>query len=217
LPGYTDKQRGRNLLVYTFQALSIPALRQGLIAPSMLGITVQTRRQHIQQVRIVPRHGQYVVEVIYEQEPIQAAADPTLYAGMEIGINNLATLTATKVGFMPRMVNERLVKSINQFYNKRGADLQGNLGEAQMTRRLERITTKRTRRMNHYLHIAIRRVIDLLVAAGIGTLVIGKNPLWKQEANLGRRQPAVCGHPPCALHRDADLHGTIGGRPGDRD
>jgi putative transposase len=26
-----------------------------------------------------------------------------------------------------------------------------------------------------------------LVAEGIGTLVIGKNPLWKQEVNLGRR------------------------------
>jgi putative transposase len=53
--------------------------------------------------------------------------------------------------------------------------------------RLERITTKRTRRIDHYLHTASRRIIELLVAAGIGTLVIGKNPLWKQEANLGWR------------------------------
>jgi putative transposase len=29
LPGYKDKQKGRNLLVYTTQALSAPALRQG--------------------------------------------------------------------------------------------------------------------------------------------------------------------------------------------
>jgi hypothetical protein len=43
LPGYKDKQRGRNLLVYTTQALSIPALRQGLIVPSKLDITVRTK------------------------------------------------------------------------------------------------------------------------------------------------------------------------------
>ncbi len=55
------------------------------------------------------------------------------------------------------------------------------------SRRLERITTKRTRRIDHYLHTASRRIIGLLVAQGIGTLVIGKNPLWKQEAHLGRR------------------------------
>jgi putative transposase len=57
LPGYKDKKRGRNLLIYTIQALSIPALRQGLIVPSMLGITVRTKQQNVQQARIVPRHG----------------------------------------------------------------------------------------------------------------------------------------------------------------
>ena len=45
----------------------------------------------------------------------------------------------------------------------------------------------RTRRVDSSLHTASRRIIDLLVAEGIGTLVIGKNPLWKQEANLGTR------------------------------
>jgi putative transposase len=55
------------------------------------------------------------------------------------------------------------------------------------SRRLEHITTKRTRRIDWYLHTASRRIIDLLVAEGIGTLCIGKNPLWKQETNMGKR------------------------------
>ncbi len=38
LPGYKDKQKGRNLLVYSIQALSIPAFAAGIIVPSMLGI-----------------------------------------------------------------------------------------------------------------------------------------------------------------------------------
>ncbi|WP_201386458.1 IS200/IS605 family accessory protein TnpB-related protein [Ktedonobacter sp. SOSP1-85] len=37
------------------------------------------------------------------------------------------------------------------------------------------------------LHTASRRIIDHLVEEGIGTLVVGKNPLWKQEVNLGRK------------------------------
>ena len=40
---------------------------------------------------------------------------------------------------------------------------------------LDRITTKRNRRVNAYLHTASRRIIDLLVQEGIGTLVIGLN------------------------------------------
>ena len=35
--------------------------------------------------------------------------------------------------------------------------------------------------------MASRRIIDLLVSEGIGTLVIGKNPLWKQETKMGRK------------------------------
>ncbi|HEY7833416.1 MAG TPA: transposase [Ktedonobacterales bacterium] len=187
LPGYKDKQNGRNLLVYTTQALSVPALRQGLICPSMLGITVKTRQQHVQQVRIIPRSGFYVVEVVHEQEPAPAPVNSALHAGVDVGVNNLALLTSDKPGFIPRLVNGRPVKSINQFYNKRRAELQRHLGEAHSSRRLERITTKRTRRIDWYLHTASRRIIDLLVAEGIGTLVIGKNPLWKQEPGMGKR------------------------------
>lgn len=188
LPGYKDKQQGRNLLVYTIQALSAPALREGWIVPSRLEITVKTKQQAVQQVRILPRTGFYVVEVVYEREPQPAGVDLALHAGIDVGLNNLATITSDKPGFVPRYVNGRPVKSINQFYNKRRAAHQSQLGEEVRTsRRLERITTTRTRRIDHYLHTASRRIIALLVAEGIGTLCIGKNPNWKQEANMGRR------------------------------
>jgi putative transposase len=80
----------------------------------MLGISVQTRQQNVQQVRIIPRIGFYVVEIIYEREPVAAAVDPTLRAGCDIGRNNLATLASDQPGLLPRVVNGRPVKSINQ-------------------------------------------------------------------------------------------------------
>ncbi len=174
-------------MVYTTQALSVPALRNHVICPSGLSITVYTGRSNVQQVRIIPRSGCYVVEVIYEQEPVQANVDPVLHAGVDIGLNNLVLLTSDKPGFVPRLVNGRPVKSINQFYNKRRAEWQSRLGDGGTSRRLERITTKRTRRIDHYLHTTSRRIIALLVAEGIGTLCIGKNPLWKQQTHMGRR------------------------------
>ncbi len=42
-------------------------------------------------------------------------------------------------------------------------------------------------RIDHCLHTASKRIIDFLVANGIGTVIIGKNPLWKQESNIGKR------------------------------
>src|SRR6266550_41976 len=45
LPGYKDKAQGRNMLVYTIQALSKPALKQGVIKPSGLPIKIKTQHR----------------------------------------------------------------------------------------------------------------------------------------------------------------------------
>ena len=55
-----------------------------------------------------------------------------------------------------------------------------------VTRQMERNTNRRNRQVHHYLHTASRRIVDFLVEEGIGTVIIGKNPLWKQESNLGK-------------------------------
>src|SRR5260370_26402109 len=54
MPHYKHKTDGRNVLVYTTQALSRPGLQRGLIQLSMLAITIQTHQTNISQVRIVP-------------------------------------------------------------------------------------------------------------------------------------------------------------------
>ncbi len=188
LPKYKDKTRGRNLLVYTIQALSRIGLKRGLIQPSTLPIEVPTRYAlNVNQVRIIPRKGYYVIEVVYEQAKKQARVNPAYYAGIDIGIDNLAALTSNKPGFVPVIVNGRPMKSVNQFYNKRRAELQRKLGHPGTTARMERLTTRRNRRIDHYLHTASRHIIDLLVREGIGTLVIGKNVRWKQGAEMGKR------------------------------
>jgi len=167
--------------------LSATGLRRGEVIPSQLGISIHTKQTAVKQARIVPRKGYYVVEVVYEREPVPAAVDPAVSAGIDIGLTNLAALTSNKAGFVPRIVNGRPVKSINQLYNKRRAELQKKLGTTGTTRQIERLTAHRTRQIDHYLHTASRRIIDLLVAEGIGTLCIGKNPLWKQNARMGKR------------------------------
>jgi len=189
LPKYKDKQHGRNLLVYTIQALSKPSLRCGIIVPSGLPIEVKTQHPHVDSVRIVARSGYYVVEVVYEQETHQAEVDASLSAGIDIGLNNLAALTSNKEGFVPRIVNGRPLKSINQYYNKERARLQSILSQDKRftSHQLDRLTHKRTRKIMHYLHSASRKIIDLLVSEGIGTLVIGKNECWKQEITIGKR------------------------------
>jgi putative transposase len=187
IPKYLDKIKGRAALVYTIQALSRSALGQQVIKPSGLAIEVTTKQTGIAQVRIVPRSGFYVVEVIYERNVVPAAVDPNLVAGVDIGLNNLAAITSNKPGFVPVLVNGRPLKHINQFYNKRKAQLQSKLGRTGSTRLMERITTRRNRQITHYLHTHSQRIIAMLVRERIGVLIIGKNEGWKQRITLGRR------------------------------
>jgi putative transposase len=189
LPGYKHKTEGRNMLVYTIQAISQgkKGLQRGMIKPSMLAIEVQTKHKDINQVRIVPRKGFYVVEVVYGKEVKQADVNPAFYAGVDIGMNNLVALTSNKPHFQAIIVNGRPVKSVNQFYNKRKADLQKQLGTTGTTKRMERMTNKRNRRIDQYMHTVSKRIIDVLVKEGIGVLCIGKNDTWKQNSAMSKR------------------------------
>ncbi len=202
LPKYKHKTEGRNILIYTMQALAggqvskkkkekgKGALQQGKIKPSGLPITIKTQQQAINQVRIIPRNGYYVVEVVYSKEPVQAHVDPSFCVAIDLGVTNLAAITSNRVGFLPRLVNGRTLKSINQWYNKRMKELKLCLPKddrERVTKQMQRITTHRNRQVNHYLHAASRAIIDFLVKEGVGTIIVGKNPLWKQEAGMGKR------------------------------
>jgi putative transposase len=187
LPKYLDKQ-GRNLLTYTEQAISRAPKNRGFVVPSGLDIRIETRQTAIDQVRIVPHATRYTVEVIYECPMAPTAVDPARAAAIDIGLNNLAAVTANQPGLAPLLVNGRPLKAINQWYNKRRAHLQAKLPAGVFaSRQLDTLADKRARQMTAYLHAASRRIIDWLVERGIGTLVIGKNDGWKQHIRMGRR------------------------------
>lgn len=192
-PRYKHKTAGRNILVYTLQALKGGQSTQGvqgIIKPSGLPITLKTQQKAIQQVRIVPRNSYYVVEVVYSKEPVQADVDPSFYVAIDLGVTNLAAITSNRAGFVPRLVNGRPLKSINQWYNKRLKELVLCLPKAErerVTKQMERITNKRNRQVNHYLHAASKTIIAFLVEQGAGTIIVGKNPFWKQATRMGKR------------------------------
>jgi putative transposase len=192
IPGYKHKEKGRNILIYDKQALGKRIFKKtGKLAPSDLPIQIATKvaREALDQVRIIPRLDGYMVEVVYQKEEMQAAVDQALYATVDLGVNQLAAITSSKQGFVPRLVNGRPLKDLNHYYNQQRTRHQKQLAKAKRftSNSLDRITTKRNRRVNAYLHTASRRITDLLVQEGIGTLVIGLNKGWKQEVELGRR------------------------------
>jgi putative transposase len=166
-------------------------LKRGLLSLSALGELVKTRqkKETLVQARVVPRGTHYVIEVVYERKAEQASVDPSLFAALDLGVSNLAAITSNKPGFVPVLVNGRVLKSINQGYNKQREHLQKKLAKENRftSHQLDAITDKRNRRIKHQLHLASKAILGLLVAEGIGILIIGKNAFWKQEVEMGKR------------------------------
>ncbi|WP_013321820.1 RNA-guided endonuclease InsQ/TnpB family protein [Gloeothece verrucosa] len=187
LPGYKDPFKGRNLLVYTNQAISRVALKQGRIKLSGTSLSFPTSvPDRVAQVRIVPKCDCYVIEVIYE-ELEQFSGSNDFIASVDLGINVLMAVTSNQPGFVPLLINGRPLKSLNQFYNKRSSKVKSLLkGNRKSSSRISRLTRCRNQKIDNYLHRASRYLVNLLVEQQISTLVIGKNDSWKQECELGK-------------------------------
>ena len=189
MPKYKDKVKGRNILVYTIQAISSKLLKKGIIKLSGTNLSIKTKvnPDRVCQVRLVPKCDSYAVEVIYDKSE-STVSDDKFVASIDLGLNNLVALTSNQPGFTPLLINGRPLKSINQFYNKRKARLQTQLkGSRKSSPRIQRLTRCRHQKIDNYLHHTSRLIVDLLIAKQIGTLVIGKNVQWKTEIDLGKQ------------------------------
>ena len=188
IPKYLDKSKGRFVAVYTNQAISKKELRKGIIQLSGTNFKIKTKvdGNSINQVRIVPKNSYYKVEVVYEVEEIEELEDNGRYAAIDLGVNNLATVSFNDS--KPFIINGKPLKSINQFYNKRKAELQSKLsGNRKTSNKINSITRKRNNKIKNYLHKASRCIVNHLVSNNVNTLIIGKNDNWKQETNIGKK------------------------------
>lgn len=186
IPHYLDKD-GRNLLEFTNQAISKKELKNGLLKLSGCVNKIKILHTNVNQVRVLPRGTHFVIEVVYEKEEKQHV-DTGVYVGIDIGVNNLATVGSNKL--CPIIINGRPLKSINQYYNKELAKLKSRQDKCNNklvnSKKTKTLTFKRNNKINDYLHKQSRVLVNHLVSNGVSTVVIGHNKNWKQDINIGK-------------------------------
>ena len=99
-------------------------------------------------------------------------------------------------GCRASMVNGKGLKLINKYYNKQVShygEIAKRMNHLDFTNRMARITSKRNRKMDDYMHKASRRIVDFCHRDRINTIVIGCNKDWKWNSNLCRKvQIKIC-------------------------
>ncbi|MGB3204280.1 MAG: transposase [Crinalium sp.] len=187
LPKYKDKESGRNVLTFNYQAVSKVWLDKGWAVPSGLQLKLKTQISTLQEIRLIPKSRFYVAEIVYEREPPKVESNNRI-ASVDIGLNNLATVGSNCPDFKPFIVCGRALKACNQQYNKVKALLQSQLPSNRFSsHKIEALTNSRNAKMDYYLHTSSRFIIDQLVNQDVKHLIIGKNDNWKQNLNLGKR------------------------------
>lgn len=183
IPKYKDKVKGRNIIIFTNQQIK---LKEGFIYfPKQCNLEpIKTKVSKIDQVRITPQATCYIIEIVYTKEVMEYNLDSKLYLGIDLGLNNLATCV-NNIGLDPFIVNGKIVKSINQYYNKTKARFQ-SLIKIGTSKRIKKLTFKRNNKIEDYFHKTSRFIINYCLENKIKTIVVGKNNNWKQEVNMGK-------------------------------
>ena len=181
-PKYLDKINGRQITMYCKQALSIK--KDGFVKLSGTNIYVKTNK-NVQFVRLVPKNGYYVIEIGYIVEDVDTKPNNSKFASVDLGINNLATLTSNT--FSPIIINGRPLKSINKYYNELQSRTKSKLektNKQKTSNRLKSYCRIRDNKINDYFHKASRFIVNQLVSKDICTLIIGNNKGWKQDIKM---------------------------------
>lgn len=179
---------GRQILEYEKGALSFK--KEGYIHLSKTEIYIPSTfpKEEVQAVRLVPKNGYIVVEVLYKREAKKTKENNNRVVGVDIGVNNLAAVVINV--FDAFIINGRPLKSINQFFNKELASAKSNLKirhDKKKSKRTNRLWRKRTNKVNDYLQKASTILVNQFVSNDITTVVIGYNKNWKQDINMGKK------------------------------
>ncbi|MGF1482166.1 MAG: transposase [Cyanophyceae cyanobacterium] len=156
----------------------------------------------LKEVRILPKCGAqwFDVELVTEAPTEPQTVNPANAAAVDLGLDNLAACVSTTGASM--VINGKRLKSINQWYDKLNTKLQSakdKQGIEHFTKRQSYLLRDRNNRVRDYLHKTARVIINWCINQRFGTLIVGVNPGWKQDINIGKRNNQSFLFTRCAL------------------
>lgn len=185
LPRY-KKGKKQNMLVFTTSACRIKDgyiyFAKNITKP----IKTNIGDSKLCQVRIIPQATCYVIEVIYEKKEIDLRLNKSNILSIDLGLNNLCTCI-NNAGIRPFIINGKIIKSFNQWYNKKRAKWMSFIKDKGTSKRLKWLNNRRNFWIEDKIYKISRWIINFCINHNIGTIVIGLNKGWKQKVELGKR------------------------------
>jgi putative transposase len=168
---------------------------KSLIRPIKTRLPINT---NLREVRIIPQGVGYNVEIVYEKEISKLNLDKTRIVGIDYGLENIVAM-ANNINILPIVIKGNVLKSVNQWYNKRRAELYSIYARQPIAcnvhnhrliynmngSKLKSTTSHRNRIIKDIMHKMSKYIVSYCITHNVGTIVIGHNELWKQKINIG--------------------------------
>ena len=179
---FIDKTRFRSFKNNTFK---IPCTDVIVTCPKHI------EHNSIRRVSIQPYYGKIKINFIYNDVKYNnVQTDGNSAMGIDIGLNNLCAITINDK-YLSYVIKGGPLKSINQFYNKRKAEMVSDLMKCNKNQytsnAIDKLNRKRKHKIYNYIHTAANRIIELCIENKVSTIYVGHNKCWKKDIKLGRR------------------------------
>jgi len=187
LPHYLHKAEGRYPLSFNYQTFGKKRGANGelFLCPKGINLPIPTKVDNPKQVRIVPSHNNFIIEVIYDAQE-RAPKSTSNYAGIDLGVDNFATITFSTQN-QPLIIKGLELKSINQGYNRLISKAQELLPAPLKTSNpIHRLWSRRSWILKTKIHQMTAFLATLFDEMQIEKVFIGKNTGWKQNLPFGK-------------------------------
>lgn len=114
--------------------------------------------------------------------------------GIDIGLKNIAAIS-NNIGLSPILIKGSVLVNRNKYYLDKIAQAQTELRQGldpkdstkpYTSKKIKRLYAKRDRFLNDYFHKIAHFIINYCINNNIDTIIVGKNPLMKQNLNIGK-------------------------------
>ena len=185
LPNYKN---GKKLNIVVFDELSCRIKEDGcvhFVKNIIKPIRTKVKPDELIQIRIIPEATCFIVEIVYERKETDLNLDKDNFLSIDLGLNNLCACVSNVVESF--IINGKVAKSVNQWYNKKKAKLMSFVGNKGTSNKIKRITLLRNCWIEDKLHKISRYIVNFCRSNNIGTIIIGLNKGWKNKINIGKR------------------------------
>jgi len=144
--------------------------------------------KEIKYIEIIPKHNYYQMSITYIQKEPELKQEFNNWLSIDIGLNNLLSCASNATKAF--IINGKPIKSINQKFNKKLARLKSiatKINGRKTTKRIQQLFTRRNNKINNEIHKITDFIVKVVQEHKIDKVIVGYNPTWKQEINIGKR------------------------------